>query len=384
MKKAILHIGMHKTGSTAIQSAYKTYNDGKVSYANLGFENHSIPLYTIFSGQEHAYHIWKMAQLTAAEIDARKSQFITTLQGVLAAPPTETLLFSGEDLSDLPSSGVKDLAALLDEFGYAVKVIAYVRSPLSFIVSYYQEFIKSGRNLVVPNAPNFQARIENYITAFGRENVEIREFSKAKLLGGDILEDFAAATQTHAPQKGENSNESLSLEALRVVYTLNTFVDSVRDTKALCRAKQACLCDLRRLFPGKAEIPDALISPRVNADDVRWLDRVSGIDFTKDIATTTAPFQPDHLAAYIGTPSIETISTLYATLRARGAIPDLPLVPHLIIARYFMSFLEHQTAHHDRKFDPESYLTLNPDVRNAGVDPYRHYVEYGMREGREF
>lgn len=30
------------------------------------------------------------------------------------------------------------------------------------------------------------------------------------------------------------------------------------------------------------------------------------------------------------------------------------------------------------------YLELHPDVRAAGVDPARHYLEYGMREGRRY
>lgn len=34
------------------------------------------------------------------------------------------------------------------------------------------------------------------------------------------------------------------------------------------------------------------------------------------------------------------------------------------------------------KFDPQLYLDLNPDVKAAGVDPYRHYLEYGIGEGR--
>ena len=31
-------------------------------------------------------------------------------------------------------------------------------------------------------------------------------------------------------------------------------------------------------------------------------------------------------------------------------------------------------------FDPESYLINNPDVKNAGVDPYIHYTHYGYKE----
>jgi chondroitin 4-sulfotransferase 11 len=33
-------------------------------------------------------------------------------------------------------------------------------------------------------------------------------------------------------------------------------------------------------------------------------------------------------------------------------------------------------------FDSELYLIANPDVKDAGVDPYKHYIEYGIKEGR--
>ncbi|WP_162578453.1 glycosyltransferase family 61 protein [Variovorax sp. PBS-H4] len=33
-------------------------------------------------------------------------------------------------------------------------------------------------------------------------------------------------------------------------------------------------------------------------------------------------------------------------------------------------------------FDPQTYLDLNPDVRDAGIDAYLHYVEWGSKEGR--
>lgn len=339
MSEVILHIGMHKTGTTAVQSAYHGYDDGRTCYADLGYENHSIPLYTIFSGAELNYHIWKRAKLSDDQIRAKKSQLEARLEKVLIYGKRKTLLFSGEDLSALPVEGVEKLASVFQEHGCDVKVLAYVRSPLSFIVSDYQELIKAGQRIERPVPPNFRHRLEKYIRVFGRKNVEVREFSRDKLTGGDILSDFAAATGTIVPSRGHDNNEGLSLEALRVIYILNQFVDSFRDDLALCRAKEACIGDLRNLFPGKTEIPAELIAPLVDAADVRWLAEQTGIDFTDDIKNSTAPFQPDRLSAYVGTPDPETVATLHSVLRSRGVIPDLPLVPHLIIARYLMSFI---------------------------------------------
>lgn len=35
-------------------------------------------------------------------------------------------------------------------------------------------------------------------------------------------------------------------------------------------------------------------------------------------------------------------------------------------------------------FNPKRYLELNPDVKEAGVDPYRHFLEFGVKENRRF
>lgn len=35
-------------------------------------------------------------------------------------------------------------------------------------------------------------------------------------------------------------------------------------------------------------------------------------------------------------------------------------------------------------FDPMHYLLLNPDVVYAGINPCRHYFEYGQLEGRQY
>ena len=37
----------------------------------------------------------------------------------------------------------------------------------------------------------------------------------------------------------------------------------------------------------------------------------------------------------------------------------------------------------ERLFSPSSYRALHPDVRDHGIDPLRHYMEYGLAEGRD-
>ena len=37
-----------------------------------------------------------------------------------------------------------------------------------------------------------------------------------------------------------------------------------------------------------------------------------------------------------------------------------------------------------KDFDPVLYLELNDDVRTAGIDPTKHYEDFGVHEGRPY
>ena len=58
--EVLIHIGMHKTGSTSIQASIKDYNDGVSAYASLGDENHSVLIYTGFDANYQSYGYWSL------------------------------------------------------------------------------------------------------------------------------------------------------------------------------------------------------------------------------------------------------------------------------------------------------------------------------------
>ena len=45
--------------------------------------------------------------------------------------------------------------------------------------------------------------------------------------------------------------------------------------------------------------------------------------------------------------------------------------------------LRDKPAELDEFFVSDLYLNANPDVREAGVDAYKHYLEFGIREQRK-
>ncbi len=58
MSKCIIHIGMHKTGSTSIQKSLDGFHDQEFFYAHLGnTPNHSLAIFSLFSSHPERHHL---------------------------------------------------------------------------------------------------------------------------------------------------------------------------------------------------------------------------------------------------------------------------------------------------------------------------------------
>ncbi len=73
-----------------------------------------------------------------------------------------------------------------------------------------------------------------------------------------------------------------------------------------------------------------------------------------------------------------------------AVVPNTPVdgryVRIKLLNRNFLHFDQVEIYHKPpllpADFDPDRYLELNPDVREGGADPVRHWQEHGYREGR--
>lgn len=380
MSKIFLHVGMHKTGSTAIQSTFSGFDNGKIRYADLGYENHSIPFYTAYSGKHQSYHIWKSARLSVEEIEYKRLACREIIQDCVSKAADKHLIFSGEDISLLPQSALKEISDLFKHYDRKVKVIFYVREPISFIQSNYQEEIKSGRNFSSPVPPMYRFRIEKFLNIFGADNVIFRVFDRNLLYKNDIIKDFSQLIGVVAPPKGQSDNASLSTEAVKVVYLLNQLVLNFDEKKGLLKARQRMLEHVRTLLPGPFGIPVSLLAGIVVQEDVEWLLSETGIDF-RITDYNIEPFSEESLSTYLGGLEKQTLDAVKDYLSQSCGLSWVPDNKHFLLARYFMSFMSTGWLS-GFKFDPDRYLELNPDVKVAGVDPYRHYLEHGLAAGR--
>lgn len=224
LREVILHIGAHKTGSTSIQFALAQFDSGVDFCPDIcGYINHSIPIYTIFSKYRFSYHIHARQGLQAHDILKLKKSYLRSLHAALIRHDRERLILSGEDISLLDSEEKKRLVRFLERYGVTVRVIMYVREPLAFCASAFQEMVKHGTNEVGPISPSYRTRIEPFLQYLGEEYIEVRQFEPDALVDGDIVSDFCAFYGISITGGQRTlANASISEAALKLLFHFNS------------------------------------------------------------------------------------------------------------------------------------------------------------------
>ena len=88
---------------------------------------------------------------------------------------------------------------------------------------------------------------------------------------------------------------------------------------------------------------------------------------------------------WLGRMSPEVPETIRRELKARGAeVPEDAGLFELAFPLYLECIRSHSGGAVDyRRFSSERYLARYPDVRQAGLYPFGHYVLHGHGEGRD-
>lgn len=185
MKRAIVHIGNLKTGTTAIQAVLRVLRPDLAARGVVmpGLKPTEPAHYAI--GFEYERPADKAPRLAAilADIDA--------------APEDATILITAETLMYVPAAWIKQTLAA---HGVGeVTVICYMRPHVSMMGSFYLQNLKNGiiRGPVsahvgmVGNAPmHFLAVAADHLAVFGRDRVILREFHRSVLNDGSVINDF--------------------------------------------------------------------------------------------------------------------------------------------------------------------------------------------------
>jgi hypothetical protein len=290
VKELVIHIGIHKTGSTSIQNALFNKDNSHILKA------HSIE-YLESLGENHSYAIIKLLSLDNLkniENYFKINRFPKSVSKLFRYKYGDVLIISGEEISQLDDKQLFFLKKLVYKFiqPKKIKIVCYMRYPLSFMISALQEMIKSGQiNLYKDSflndlksqlsASNYQKIYERIVNIFGEDYIEIRSFEKAIKhkfgIVGDFLHILGVNNKALSEITVAHLNSGLSNLGLRLFCFIN------RNSLLI---KKITKCDegikIIAKIPGDGLIlPEHIINYLIqNTErDVNWLYSKHDIDY---------------------------------------------------------------------------------------------------------
>jgi hypothetical protein len=286
-KRAVIHIGIDKTGSKTIQKSLYTHRDrmleSNVLVPSLN-ANLSVYLMAIF-GDRFPRHLpfFDSRAVDAAALPALRREYQTALEADLRKSRWETVVLSAEGLSGFVADSVARLKSWLESLGVReFSIVAYVREPIDWTRSSTQQEVKQGRTLedmyANPKRPDWRRRLSPWLDTFGRQYVSILPFEDARRDG--ILATFCGAARIPQPEpEPRPQNEAMSMEATLLLSHLNRcrplFEDGKRSTERAWLGT-----DVIKTIPGSPFVLPQDVQQAVfdqTRDDVRWLNELLGV-----------------------------------------------------------------------------------------------------------
>jgi len=407
MKEVVIHIGLHKTGSTAIQSALNSYQDDSTRYASFSNQNHSLPMTTIFAKNLNNYSYWKDWNFTKKEIKVAKKIYKTQLQEDLNNTSLQRLIISGEDISSLEDNEKNEMLNFFKLYNWNCKILCFVRDPIQWVAAAANTSIRLGRN-----SKNFtfdpKQRILQFIDNLGIQNINVFDYSN--LVKNNInLIDFVSKFLNIKLKTNKIVNETISLEATAIIYKLNSIpIDFLGYSNRMLVRKGIVERAISFFALNKGfKKPDplmfiGLLQKKHVEENCKWLKDVFGIEYSFNandynqqniskyfedalnrIPELLKEFFSHFQISFDASISLEkNLINLFVDQIEKFEPSKLSNKNRLLINKKLSSYSSLPELPAD--FNVLHYLLLNPDVLRSNIDPVEHYLLDGKRENRQY
>ena len=238
MPSLILHIGSAKTGTTSIQH-FLAHNRQALlergfvvpTFLGVGPNHRWLPLLAQDGGTVDGFATRQGLHTSPQRLRDRLAAKRMELEQAAAATADTTWIISSEQLhSRLSTVDLLRLRRLLEPLFAEIRVVVYVRQPLSTAISAWSTRTRSGRvapGLEPPQsfAPlcDHAVPLRRWRQVFGRERLQVRRFHPADLRGGSLLDDFSSGAGIGSLAglwQPAPVNRSLSYQAIKVLWHL--------------------------------------------------------------------------------------------------------------------------------------------------------------------
>lgn len=214
----ILHIGMSKTGTTAIQR-FLYENMDLLQEKDVIYPSNYRNIETGYDdwGHHNLSHKWG-GWLNPDIFPVSPEEAWEELSNKIKEIDKGTVIISSERFQDLlvQENALEILNFIKEKVQPAtLKVLGYVRRQDTFAESHYKELVKNAFNRVsvqeyIKNLPAFYDYYQYFKTCakvVGDENIIVRPFDKNYFVNGDLLNDFAYACGFELPKNAIYSKD---------------------------------------------------------------------------------------------------------------------------------------------------------------------------------
>ncbi len=335
-ERAVVHVGLHKTGTSTIQTTLLQNASSLEEHERIYFPrlaaNHSVFVYPMFCDEPHRYApVARTGATTPLAAERRNDRMRRKFEADFAKTSAQTLLLSGEDIALLNEAGLQRLKTWLTGHAERIDILIYVRDPVAWAASAAQQRIKGGATLATiadsPPNENIGKRIRLFQTVFGADAVIVRSFEAA--ISSGLFADFCQTVGIDRTWvntvRVETRNESMSREAVHLISVLNETHPLPNKARIAPGRMQGDIRAFSRLQGGKFRLPVALSQEIANraAADLLWLKDTFGIDYTGQSSSQTSEHTDDDTLADMI--PVEFAADAVSAVVTQGAIREMEL-----------------------------------------------------------
>jgi len=284
MNRCIIHVGMHKTGTSSIQQSLNGFEDQHFIYANInGHPNHSRFLISLFAANPDEHFALRNAR-KRQEVSGRirKADLFEALRFSIKEAGCRTYILSGEGIALLSQEELIALRNYLLASFTEVTIVAAVRPPAGYMASAFQEPVKQG----ALDSLDFSRRYRSYSATFrkfddvfGRANVELWKFDPKSFPGGCAVQDFLERLCIDFPfERIVRVNESLSREALGLLFTYRKLGNNMGSMSMSGPQSLRLVQQVAAIGNTKFRFSPDVIRPLLeeNRADIQWMEERLG------------------------------------------------------------------------------------------------------------
>lgn len=227
--KLIIHIGWHKTGSTALQKFCLKNSAALVSQkviipetGLLTVAHHRIP----WSVQHEKRNPWAHSSGHSHE----DASLVESMLAECRARGATTAIISSEEFCTLTEEEIRILGTFL--VAEDVTIVAYLRSQDELLDSFYRMLVRWSERRICDDFDefmegllesaflNYYDNISRWSQVFGTERIVLRKYDRSTMMDGDISTDFmnTIGVDVGAAWWRDSNDENASLSAYSTEY----------------------------------------------------------------------------------------------------------------------------------------------------------------------